>query len=414
MIILVYKKIPLALAAVVAAVVLCLFSGLDYLAVMKGEFMVGATNFVKLYFLLFLLSAIYGSAMETSGAAYSLGKWLAKLLGAKWAIWGVSFAAFVLTYGGISCFVIVFAMYPIALVLFKEANLSRKLIPAAIAAGAFLAPNTLIGSPAVVNIIPVEPLGTSPTAAPMASIIVSLFMFLAANAYLIMRNKSNQKRGIGFVLTEKARKLLDENENRETINPFLAAIPLIVIIVTLNILKLDVLISVACGIFSAYVLFWKRINSKIETLIAGTQSGINSVMSVAPVVGLGTAVTLTVAFGLVVDFALSLEGSPLISWAAASMIIAAITSSGSGAQAIILSTLGDTYLALGINPEILHRILTCAILGIGNTPWNGTICVTMAACDCSHRDSYLDVFLTTLLPSVLGTILLIGLGIMFY
>ena len=73
--------------------------------------------------------------MDVSGAAYSIGNWLGSRLGARYAIWGVSVAAFVLTYGGVSCFVLVFAIYPIALVLFKEANISRKLIPGAIAAG---------------------------------------------------------------------------------------------------------------------------------------------------------------------------------------------------------------------------------------------------------------------------------------
>ncbi|MEG2214338.1 MAG: hypothetical protein RRY09_01880 [Oscillospiraceae bacterium] len=414
MIVLVYRKVPLALAGVIAGVVMCLLSGLDVLGTMKGDFMMAAANFVKSWFLLFLLCAIYAAAMDASGAAYSLGKWLAKLLGAKYALWGVSLAAFVLTYGGISCFVIVFAMYPIALVMFKEADISRNLIPAAIGAGAFLAPNVMIGSPAICNIIPTEALGTTPMAAPMVSIICSIVLYVSANIYVILRNKSNHKRGIGFVPTEKIIKTMEESESRQTVHPLLASLPLFVIILTLNVLKFDVLIAVVCGIVAAYALFWKRIDDKLGTFITGTQTGINSVMTVAPAVGLGSVVKATAIYGRMIDLVTNMSGSPLISWAIASAALSCITSSGSGAEAILNATLAPTYLSMGMNPEILHRITTTAILGTGNTPWNGTMCVTMAACDLTHKEAYLDILGVTLIPTILATIVSVGLGIMFY
>ena len=413
MVILVYKKVPMAFAAVVSAVLMCLLTGLNVMETMTGEFMTGAANFIKSNFLLFLTCAIYAAAMDASGAAYSLGKWLAKSLG-KYAIFAVSLAAFVLTYGGISCFVIVFAMFPIALVLFKEANISHKLIPATIAAGAFLAPNTMIGSPALCNLIPSQALGTDPMAAPLVSVVASVAMFVTANIYLTLRNKSNQKKGIGFVPSEKIQKTMDENENRETVSPLLASVPLIVIIVTLNVFKWHVLIAMTCGIVSAFGLFWNRIDDKLATIAAGTQSGIGSVMNVAPVVGLGNVAKITPFCEKVVGFATGMGGSPLISWGVAGMILAFMTSSGSGAQYIINDMLAETYLAMGMDPEILHRILTCAILGPGNTPWNGTICLTMSACDCTHEDSYLDLFLTTMIPTLVGMAIMIVMGVIIY
>ena len=67
--------------------------------------------------------------MEETGAAAAIAKWLTKLLGEKFAILGVFFAGMLLTYGGISALVIAFTMYPIALAVFKSANLPRRLIP---------------------------------------------------------------------------------------------------------------------------------------------------------------------------------------------------------------------------------------------------------------------------------------------
>lgn len=414
MVIMVYKKIPAALAAIVATVVMCILTGLNTLDIMKGEFMSAAAGFVQSYFLLFALCGIYAAVMDSSGAAYSLGKWLANLLGAKGAIWGVSLAAFVLCYGGISAFVIVFAMYPIALVLFKEANISRRMIPAAIGAGAFTTPNVLWGSPGVCNVIPTTYLGTDVRAAPLVSVIVGVFLFVVSNLYLIWKNNRNQKKGEGFVPTEKIQRLLEENEQRGTVNHWLALIPLVVIIVVLNIIKLDVLIAMVCGIVVAYVLFWKRINDKVQPLIVGTQSGISSTMGTAPVVGLGNVAKLTTVFDKLLNIASNMKGNPLISWALGATIITGVCASGSGGAALACELLADKYLAMGLNPEIMHRVLSCAVIVLDSLPWNGVMCTTMAACDLTHKESYGDLFMVTVVINGLGLVLCTILGVLFY
>ena len=66
--------------------------------------------------------------MEATGAAKSIAVKVTKLIGKKRAILGVLIATALLAYGGVSVFVIVFAIYPIALELFREANISRKLL----------------------------------------------------------------------------------------------------------------------------------------------------------------------------------------------------------------------------------------------------------------------------------------------
>ena len=414
MVVLVFLKFPLAFSSVIAAVVMCLLSGLPVIDTMYGTFMEGMVGFASSWFFLFVTCSIYASIMDSSGAAYSLGKWVATKVGYKYAIWGVSLAAFILTYGGISCFVIVFAMFPIALVVFREAGIKQTLIPAAIGAGAYLAPNTLIGSPAVCNLIPGEALGTTGMAAPMASVIVSLFMYLCANIYLILRSRSMKKRNIGFIENERIQKVISDNADRKTVHPLLALLPLVVIIVTLNILKWDVAIAVTCGIVTALVLFWKRIDKKMSVFSSGTSSGLLTVLSVASAVGLGSVAKVTDFYETVINGVTSMQGSPLISWAIAGAILSFMCSSGSGAQGILNNSLASTYLNMGCNPEILHRIASVTVLGPGNTPWNGTMCTTLEGCDCTHKDGYLDLLATTLISGVLGTALTVLLGVLFY
>lgn len=109
--------------------------------------------------------------MEDTGLAKSIAKWLILGLGAERAILSIVLAASILTYGGVSLFVVVFAVYPFAAALFKEGNLPKHFIPASIALGAF-APtmDAIPGTPQIQNLIPTNFFGTNAYAAPIAGI----------------------------------------------------------------------------------------------------------------------------------------------------------------------------------------------------------------------------------------------------
>ncbi len=414
LVILIYKKVPIIVAAPLSAAVMALLSGLPVMETLTGGYMDAMVAFIKSYFILFLVCAVFGRIMDVSGAAYSIGKWLGLRLGAKYAIWGVSIAAFVLTYGGVSCFVLVFAIYPIALVLFKEANLSRKLIPGAIAAGAFTAPNILWGSPGLCNVIPTTYLGTTVKAAPLVSVICSIFFYLVSNFYLIYESKKMAKHGEGFVPTEKITRLLKECAEKEAINPLVAIIPIAVIIVTLNGFNLDVNLAMLCGVLTGYLLFWKNITDKMDTLIVGSQNAISSIMNTSTAVGIGGVAKITSTFTYLVNWVSNFSGSPMISWAVAVTVISGACGSGSGGVALACSTLADKYLAMGVNPEILHRIASCACIVLDSLPWNGVMITTMQACDLTHKEAYKHLFMITVVLAFVNLCLCVGLGLIMY
>lgn len=414
LVILIYKKVPIIVAALVSAAVMALLSGLPVLGTLTGGYMDAMVDFIKSYFILFLVCAVFGRIMDVSGAAYSIGKWLGLRLGSKYAIWGVSIAAFVLTYGGVSCFVLVFAIYPIALVLFKEANLSRKLIPGAIAAGAFTAPNILWGSPGLCNVIPTTYLGTTVKAAPLISVICSIFFYLISNFYLIYESKKMAKHGEGFVPTEKITKLLKESAEKKAISPIVALIPIAVIIVTLNGFNLDVNLAMLCGVLTGYILFWKNITDKMDTLIVGSQNAISSIMNTSAAVGIGGVAKITSTFTYLVNWVSNFSGSPMVSWAIAVTVISGACGSGSGGVALACSTLADKYLAMGVNPEILHRIASCACIVLDSLPWNGVMITTMQACDLTHKEAYKHLFMITVVLAFVNLCLCVGLGLIMY
>src|SRR5207253_8536603 len=134
---------------------------------------------------IFALGAVFGKLMEESGAAITVAQTVGKLLGKQRACLAVVLACALLTYGGVSLFVVGFSVYPLALQLFRAGDLPRRFIPAAIAFGSVTFTMTSAGSPEIQNLIPIKFLVDEVTKAPLTdaragwpvSIIVAASMF---------------------------------------------------------------------------------------------------------------------------------------------------------------------------------------------------------------------------------------------
>lgn len=94
-------------------------------------------GFVKLYFPVFLLGAVFGKLIELSGFSRSIVAAAINILGRRHAIPVIVLVCALLTYGGVSLFVVAFAVYPFAAELFRQSNIPKRLIPATVALGAF-------------------------------------------------------------------------------------------------------------------------------------------------------------------------------------------------------------------------------------------------------------------------------------
>ena len=162
MILLAYKGYSILWVGPVSAMVVAIFGGLDLLPAYTETYMGGLVAFVLSWFPMFMLGAIFGKIMEVTGAARSIAKKLAEIIGADKAVLAIVISTGIMVYGGISLFVVVFAVYPISVTLFREADLPRRLIPGCIACGAFtFAMTAFPGSPQLNNIIP--PSSLAPT-----------------------------------------------------------------------------------------------------------------------------------------------------------------------------------------------------------------------------------------------------------
>ncbi|WP_164215963.1 GntP family permease [Virgibacillus sp. YIM 98842] len=402
--------------APIAAGIVALTGGLDLLEAYTGTYMSGFVGFAQQWFPVFMLSAIFGKLMDDSGMAKSIAISLSKLMGKKRAILGVLLSCAVLTYGGISLFVVVFAVYPLALSMFREANISRKIMPATVALGAFTFTMTAIpGTPQIQNLIPMPYFETTPTAAPVMGITAAIIMGAGGYFYLLWRQKKLSASGEVFE-EPKDKKTMDEGGQMPHV--ILSLLPLITVLATLNLLGWDIVVALIAGILLIMVLNLHKFKGFPKSLNSGAVGSITAIINTSAAVGFGTVVREVPGFAQLTDLLLGVRGNPLISEAVAVNILAGSTGSASGGMGIALEALGSQYYELaletGISPEAFHRVASLASGGLDSLPHNGAVLTLLTITGLSHKESYKDIFVVSVLipvVAVIAAIILASLGI---
>ncbi|QOV11987.1 GntP family permease [Viridibacillus arvi] len=390
-------------APLVAGVVAVL-NGLDVLETYTGTYMQGLVNFVKNWFPIFLLGAVFGKLMEDTGAAKSVAQKVTQLIGKKRAILGVLIAAALLTYGGVSLFVVVFAIYPIALQLFREANVSRKLLVPTFALGAFTFTMTSIpGTPQIQNLIPMDYFNTSPTSGSIIGIVATLIMAVGGYLWLAFRAKKFAAKGEGYTEPESSTHITTDGDQKLP-HWIISLIPLVVVVVLLNVVKLEAVIALLVGVLCIMILNLKDYKKFIPSINDGGKGSIMAILNTSAAVGFGSVIAIVPAFDNITAWLLGISDNPLIAEGLAVQIMAIITGSASGGMGIALSTLGDTFnnvaQTIGISPDALHRIAAIAS-GASIFPNNGALLTLLAVTGLSHKETYKDVFVVAfLIPTI--------------
>lgn len=195
-----------------------------------GLFMDKMVGFLKLYFPVFLLGAIFGKVIELSGFSKAIVAATIKVVGASRAMLAIVLVCALLTYGGVSLFVVVFAVYPFAAELFRQGDIPKRLIPGTIALGAFtFTMDALPGTPQIQNIIPTAFFGTDAWAAPVLGTIGGACILAAGLLYLESRRRKAAAAGEGYAGEAE---LVNEPvpfAGGRLANPLIAILPLVLV-----------------------------------------------------------------------------------------------------------------------------------------------------------------------------------------
>ncbi|TQS70920.1 GntP family permease [Rhodobacteraceae bacterium] len=440
-----YRGINVLILAPLLALLAALMSGgVPVLATYTQVFMKSLGGYVITYFPLFLLGAIFGKVMADGGAARTIAEKIVEWVGSKRAILAVVLACGVLTYGGVSLFVVAFAIYPIANALFKSADVPKRLLPAAIALGSFTFTMTAFpGTPAIQNAIPMPFFGTNVFAAPVLGTMAGLIMMFGGVFWLDRRTKAAHGRseGYGNHGTTDADSTLPEDAN---LPGFAAAIAPVLSVIILNavftyivipnmqatyladpqygatsLAKVAgiwaIIVSLTLSILLAIALNWRRFADVKDTVNKGTMGSLLPVFNTASEVGYGAVIASLPAFGLIRDAVLGLfPQNPVASLAVAVNVLAGITGSASGGMSIALNALGAQFAAMGqaqgVSMELMHRVTALSSGGFDALPHNGAVITLLAITGLTHKKSYGDIFVVAVAIPVFATILVILLG----
>ncbi|MBA2175899.1 GntP family permease [Halobacillus locisalis] len=395
--------------------IVAILSGMNILESYTSTYMEGFVGFAKDYFPIFLFGAIFGKLMEDTGAAQSVAYKISSLIGETRAILGMLLSAAILTYGGVSLFVVVFAVYPLAVAMFRQANVPRKLIPSTFVLGAFTFTMTALpGTPQIQNIIPINTFKTSTMAAPILGIVAGLIMAVLGYFYLKFREKQLVKNGEEFTEPQGDSKVKSIDEE-ELPNWILSVIPLLAVVLTLNLFDLNILIALLIGIVLIMVFNFDEYKSFIDSVNGGASGSVMATINTSAAVGFGSVVTASPGFDSVKEFIFSIPFSPYFSEAFAVSLLAMITGSASGGMGIALEALGQEYYDIAVNQglslEAFHRITSVAS-GASILPHNGALLTLFTVTGLTHKDSYKDVFVVGLVIPMIATIAIIFLAMM--
>jgi H+/gluconate symporter-like permease len=440
-----YRGFPVIVFAPIFALLAAVLSGLPLMPSYTESFMTNAANYVKSFFPIFLLGAVFGKVMEMSGAAASIAHGIVRAIGSQRAILAVVLACAILTYGGVSLFVVAFAVYPFAAAVFREANIPKRLIPGTIALGAFtFTMDALPGSPQIQNIIPTNYFGTDAYAAPIVGIIGSLMVFSGGMLWLERRRKQALAAGEGY--GEGHMNEPEAQTEAKYPNLWLSLLPLALVLITNFVLSRTslsvanwydagmlketfkianpstvasswaLIIALTIGILAAILVDVKRVSNRFAAGLTTAAAGaLLAIFNTASEVGFGNVVKTLPGFKAIQDWILGVSSHPLVSEAVAVNVLAGITGSASGGMSIALEVMGKQYLQLaqssGISPELLHRIASMASGGMDTLPHNGAVITLLAITGLTHRQSYKDIFAITVVKTLTVFILAFAVSI---
>ncbi|MBV6286149.1 GntP family permease [Pseudomonas aegrilactucae] len=400
-----------------------------------GVFMEKMVGFIKLYFPVFLLGAVFGKLIELSGFSRSIVAAAIRLLGTRQAMLVIVLVCALLTYGGVSLFVVVFAVYPFAAEMFRQSNIPKRLIPATIALGAFsFTMDALPGTPQIQNIIPSTFFNTTAWAAPWLGLIGTLFVFCTGMLYLQRQRNKAQRAGEGY-----GTDLRNEPETAADLtlpHPLLALSPLLLVGVmnllfthwipawygkthSLNlpgmsapvqteIARLTAIWAVEAALLLGIVLVLVSAFGVIRTRLAeGSKSAVNgallAAMNTASEYGFGAVIASLPGFLILAD-ALRNIPDPLVNEAITVTLLAGITGSASGGMSIALAAMADSFItaahAANIPLEVLHRVAAMASGGMDTLPHNGAVITLLAVTGLTHREAYKDIFGITIIKTL--------------
>lgn len=412
-----YKGLGALPLALFGSLVVMFFNGMNVWETVTGSFVPGYTSAFTSYMVLFVASAFYAKLMDVSGAATSIGNLFTSWFGIKHVVLVGIIVVGVLSYGGISLFVVIFAAAPILYTMFKQADLPRHLTVVCFSAGSStFAMTCLPGSPQLSNLVATEYLGTTLNAAPVMGIICGAAMFIMCALYGEWASKKAKERGEHWSYPDNVDPKNYEVDPAQLPNPWkgMATIVILIAIIIIG-SKMGVnatLIAVAAMLIGSLLtvvlnadrFFAKGKTNWIKLFTDGMTGGVQAIGGIAAILGFGAVVKAAPAYQRIIDWVLSLNINPLVLAVLTTCIVCAIAGGSSSGQRIMYETMAPTFIASGANLDILHRLVAIASGSLDTLPHSSGLFLVYDLLGLNHKNAYRHSFATSVVIPMIVTI----------
>ena len=388
LVVMIIKGIDMITATVITAAIILVTSGLDLKEGFLTTFSGGAGGFVASWFLILGLGGVFGQLVLETGLATKIAQTLTKKLGTKMVGLVILICTFFITLLGINGYIMVFVLYPIADNLLYENKMDRRVLPFLLLGGGASA-NGFAYSLDICNVLPSKYLNTSLGSAPLLSFV---FTAILAVSYFLYFNYA-QKQSLKNNTPEQ---LLAMYKTQQT-----AVLGCVVATSSWG-TSPSIMFSLVIGILLIICTQLKRIKNMKTSIKTGSSSGLNSMLTVAAVMGLSKVLGASPAFQQLQQAVLAMNMPAYLKAFFGTTVLTGLTGSAISGETIFMESFGKAFVDMGVNVAALHRIVTESALILNKLPNSSVAILTMSICGCSLKESYKHIILGTMIPAFIA------------
>lgn len=420
--VLTYRGWHIIIASITGALVVALMNGISITNAYLDSYLPGMGDFLSSYFGQFLFGALLAEIYSATGAGLTIALGISRIFirdslsqtkKRMMVIFVLIIISAALEFAGVGASLIVMVIYPVALSLFRLANIPKKYIVAAILGGCLGFANDLPGSPQPGNTIPMKILETTSTAGLIPGIIGAVVEIAAMVALLSLVINHGIKKGERFYPEIDMDRDVDEGKKRP--HMWKALLPVLVLFLLFNIIKWDINISLAVTcVFSIILLYRYFPDRDIKGMTArGIAQGVIATISICAVIGFSTVVQNTEAFQSIVNALIHLDMNPYVLLIVCVAFMCMLCGGSATGQAIALPIIGPVINAAGVSAEAIHRISSFAGAILDTMPYAGTVVMAHAYAKVKISEGYPAVFVISVIATAISTITVAVICAMF-
>ena len=347
------------------------------------------------------------------------GARIAKKMGAKRVILSIALITTVFVYVGVSGFVVLFVLAPIATIMMKQAGYPYRMIPGIIFIGATcsaMIPYAIN----ITNIMPAQYLGTSMGSAPILGWVAFVVSFAVGYFYMVhAAKKAAIKEGTAIDESQPV-KIQPTRDDLPSfwvaLIPFILVVVLVLALSNLTDMNTNAIVVLSMFVGSVVIVLFchKQVGSVAKILEKGVNNGIGATVMAAAILGFSGVLQSCPGFQSIINFVMGLKMNPYLTEFFGLNILAGILGSGTSSIAMFFEHLSDGLLAKGASAGALHRLAPACATGMNTLPNAGGMVAQLRWMKLSLAESYWYVFMTSVLAPMIGSLAAVIVAMIIY